>query len=148
MGLAQIRKIGLGARENPSVLQKRNEGNQRQDGQNHASKSEAKRRGYSLADLLTEESFKKLSNKLVFSSVNEMMASVGYGAVSVNQVICKLIDYYKKEVPKPAEVLSNDKIRKPASTVEIKGMSGLLVRFAHCCNPVPRRRYRRLRVAR
>ena len=99
--------------------------------------AEAKRRGYSLADLLTEESFKKLSNKLVFSSVNEMMASVGYGAVSVNQVICKLIDYYKKEVPKPAEVLSNDKIRKPASTVEIKGMSGLLVRFAHCCNPVP-----------
>ncbi len=94
--------------------------------------AEAKRRGYSLADLLTEESFKKLSNKLVFSSVNEMMASVGYGAVSVNQVICKLIDYYKKEVPKPAEVLSNDKIRKPASTVEIKGMSGLLVRFAHC----------------
>lgn len=99
--------------------------------------AEAKRRGYSLADLLTEESFKKLSNKLIFSSVNEMMASVGYGAVSVNQVICKLIDYYKKEVPKPAEVLSNDKIRKPASTVEIKGMSGLLVRFAHCCNPVP-----------
>lgn len=99
--------------------------------------AEAKRRGYSLADLLTEESFKKLSNKLVFSSVNEMMASVGYGAVSVNQVICKLIDYYKKEVPKPAEILSNDKIRKPASTVEIKGMSGLLVRFAHCCNPVP-----------
>ncbi|MCI9406867.1 MAG: bifunctional (p)ppGpp synthetase/guanosine-3',5'-bis(diphosphate) 3'-pyrophosphohydrolase [Clostridia bacterium] len=99
--------------------------------------AEAKRRGYSLADLLTEESFKKLSNKLVFSSVNEMMASVGYGAVSVNQVICKLIDYYKKEVPKPAEVLSNDKIRKPASTVEIKGMSGLLVRFAHCFNPVP-----------
>ena len=99
--------------------------------------AQAKIRGYSLADLLTEETFTKLSNKLVFSSVNEMMASVGYGAVSVNQVICKLIDYYKKEVPKPAEVLSNDKIRKPASTVEIKGMSGLLVRFAHCCNPVP-----------
>ncbi len=42
--------------------------------------AEAKRRGYNLADLLTEESFNKLSNKLVFSSVNEMMASVGYGA--------------------------------------------------------------------
>ena len=51
--------------------------------------AEAKRRGYNLADLLTEESFNKLSNKLVFSSVNEMMASVGYGAVSVNQVIYK-----------------------------------------------------------
>ncbi|MDE6442376.1 MAG: bifunctional (p)ppGpp synthetase/guanosine-3',5'-bis(diphosphate) 3'-pyrophosphohydrolase [Clostridia bacterium] len=100
--------------------------------------AEAKRRGYNLADILTEESFKKLSNKLVFSSVNEMMASVGYGAVSVNQVIFKLIDYYKKGIPKPQEILSNDKLRNtPASTVVIKGMGGLLIRFAHCCNPVP-----------
>lgn len=99
--------------------------------------AEAKRRGYSLSDLLTEESFNKLSNKLVFTSVNEMMASVGYGAVSVNQVIFKLIDYYKKEMPKTPEVLSNDKLKNtPAGTVSVKGMNGLLVRFAHCCNPV------------
>ena len=69
--------------------------------------TEAKRRGYNLNDLLTESSFKKLSNKLVFSSVNEMMASVGYGAVSVNQIIFKLIDYYKKEIPKPVEIVDS-----------------------------------------
>ena len=100
--------------------------------------AEAKRRGYNLADILTEESFNKLSQKLVFSSVNEMMASIGYGAVSVNQVIFKLIDYYKKEIPKPQELLSSDKLKhSPATTVAIKGLSGLLVKFAHCCNPVP-----------
>lgn len=100
--------------------------------------AEAKRKGYSLGDLLTEESFKKLSNKLVFSSVNEMMASVGYGAVSVNQVIFKLIDYYKKEIPKPVDVTNYDKLkRNPSGSVTVKGMSGLLVKFAHCCNPVP-----------
>lgn len=100
--------------------------------------AEAKRRGYNLADLLTEESFEKLSNKLVFSSVNEMMASVGYGAVSVNQVIYKLIDYYKKSMPKPLEALADEKLKhSPAGTVVVRGMSGLLVRFAHCCNPVP-----------
>ena len=100
--------------------------------------AEAKRRGYSLADILTEESFKKLSNKLVFSSVDEMMASVGYGAVSVNQVIFKLIDYYKKGIAKPQVVLPPDKIKhSPAGSVIVKGMSGLLVRMAHCCNPVP-----------
>ncbi len=99
---------------------------------------EAKRRGYSLADILTEESFKKLSNKLVFASVNEMFASVGYGAVSVNQIIFKLIDYYKKEIPKPQGIISTDKLKNsPANSVEIKGMGGLLVRFAQCCNPVP-----------
>lgn len=100
--------------------------------------AEAKRKGYNLNDLLTESAFKKLSNKLVFSSVNEMMASVGYGAVSVNQVIFKLIDYYKKEMPKPVEIVDSGKLKRtPASSVTIKGMSGLLVRFAHCCNPVP-----------
>ncbi len=100
--------------------------------------AEAKRKGYNLNDLLTESSFKKLSNKLVFSSVNEMMASVGYGAVGVNQVIFKLIDYYKKEIPKPVEVIESTKLKNtPAGSVSIKGMSGLLVRFAHCCNPVP-----------
>lgn len=100
--------------------------------------AEAKRKGYNLNDLLTESAFKKLSNKLVFSSVNEMMASVGYGAVSVNQIIFKLIDYYKKEMPKPVEVVDSGKLKHtPAGSVTIKGMGGLLVRFAHCCNPVP-----------
>ncbi|HIU79812.1 MAG TPA: bifunctional (p)ppGpp synthetase/guanosine-3',5'-bis(diphosphate) 3'-pyrophosphohydrolase [Candidatus Coproplasma excrementipullorum] len=100
--------------------------------------AEAKRRGYSLNDLLTEESFKKLSNKLVFASVDEMMASVGYGAVSVNQIIYKLIDYYKKEIPKAVEVLDTSKLNHtPAGSVTVKDMAGLLVRFAHCCNPVP-----------
>ncbi len=100
--------------------------------------AEAKRRGYALSDLLTDESFKKLSNKLVFASVDEMMASVGYGAVGVNQVILKLIDYYKKEVPKPTGAFDGEKLKKtPAGSVTVNGMSGLLVKFAHCCNPVP-----------
>ena len=99
--------------------------------------AEAKRKGYNLNDLLTENSFQKLSNKLVFSSIEEMMASVGYGAVSVNQVIFKLIDYYKKEMPKPVNVVNTGKIRTPAGSVIVEGMDGLLVRFAHCCDPVP-----------
>lgn len=100
--------------------------------------AEAKRRGYSLNDLLTDESFKKLSNKLVFADVEEMMASVGYGAVSVNQIIYKLIDYYKKEIPKPISAIDVEKLNHtPAGSVKVKDMTGLLVRFAHCCNPVP-----------
>jgi GTP pyrophosphokinase len=100
--------------------------------------AEAKRRGYKLDDLLTEESFKNLSNKLVFDSVDEMMASIGYGAVSINQVLFKLIDFYKKEIPKPAGVVEIEKLRhSPAGSVTVKGMAGLLVKFAHCCNPVP-----------
>ncbi len=100
--------------------------------------AEAKRRGYALGDILTENSFKKLSNKMVFASVDEMMASVGYGAVSVNAVIVKLIDYYKKEMPKAASALDGTKLRyTPAGSVIVKGVSGLVVSLANCCNPVP-----------
>ena len=100
--------------------------------------AEAKRRGYALADLLTDESFAKLSEKLVFASVDEMMASVGYGAVGVNHIIYKLIDFYRREQPLQMPKTDIEKLKHtPAGSVSVKGMEGLLVRFAHCCNPVP-----------
>ncbi len=103
--------------------------------------AEAKRRGYNLNDLLTEESFKKLSNKLVFASVDEMMASVGYGAVGVAQVLNRLIDYYKKDISKNLDNLDVSEIEKlrktPEGSVTVVGEGSFLVKFAHCCNPVP-----------
>ncbi len=98
---------------------------------------EAKKRGYQLSDLLTDESFQKLSNKLVFTSQSEMFSSVGFGAVSVYQVISRLIDYYKKEVPKTPEVVESKLKNTPAGAVIVNGMPGLMVSFANCCSPVP-----------
>ncbi len=100
--------------------------------------AEARRRGYALNDILTEESFKKLSNKLVFASMDEMMASVGYGAVGVSQVIFKLIDYHKKGIVKSPNPTDIEKLKKmPEGSVTIVGEGSFLVKFAHCCNPVP-----------
>ncbi len=99
--------------------------------------AEAKKRGYSLGELLTDESFLFLASKMSFASEAEMFASVGYGAVSTGQIIVKLIDFYRKNQPK-------EEIRKyytsnpnHSSSVTVKGMTGLLVHFAGCCNPVP-----------
>ena len=99
--------------------------------------AEAKHRGYNMSDLLTEESFLVLSNKMSFSNVDEMYASIGYGAVSVNQVIVKLIDFYRKT--RPQEHIRDIPTGRKSQTggVVVKGMSNLLVRFAGCCNPVP-----------
>ncbi len=99
--------------------------------------AEAKRRGYSLSDLLTDDSFERLSSKMAFNSQDEMFASIGYGAVSSSQVIVKLIDYQRKNQPQQ-EVTKFFKSNKSSSSgVKVKGMAGLLVRFAGCCNPVP-----------
>ena len=97
--------------------------------------AEAKHRGYNLSDILTEESFAKISEKFSFFSQDEMFASVGYGAITVNQVLFKLIDFYRKEIPKKPVYRGGGE--NEAGGVIVKGMSGLLTRFAGCCNPVP-----------
>ncbi|MBO4989193.1 MAG: bifunctional (p)ppGpp synthetase/guanosine-3',5'-bis(diphosphate) 3'-pyrophosphohydrolase [Clostridia bacterium] len=96
---------------------------------------EAKRRGFSLSDLLTPESFAKLSERLSFASQEEMFASIGYGALSTNQVIFKLIDYYRVTVAKP--VVHDISKGRSAGGVLVDGMDGLLVKFAGCCSPIP-----------
>ena len=99
--------------------------------------AEAKHRGYNLAELLTEEAFLQISARMSFNGQDEMFASIGYGAVSVNQVIVKLIDYQRKSQPQQEITKFFKSGKKGESSVKVKGMAGLLVRFAGCCNPVP-----------
>ena len=101
--------------------------------------TEAKNRGYSFADLLNPLSFESISQKLSFTTEEEMYAAVGCGAVSVNQVLLKLIDYYKRSMPQSQLLPENKEKKKDGDVggVRIKGLGGLLVRFAGCCNPMP-----------
>lgn len=99
--------------------------------------AEAKRRGVNLNEILTEDSFLRIASKLSFTSQDEMFASVGYGAVSTNQIIVKLLDFYRKTQPKPESATFIATKKNGSGGVTVKGMSGLLVRFAGCCNPVP-----------
>ena len=99
--------------------------------------AEAKRRGYNLNELLNEDAFLHLATKLSFNNQEEMFASVGYGAVSVNQVIIKLVDYFRKSQPQQEITKFFKSNKKSDSSVKVKGMAGILVRFAGCCNPVP-----------
>ncbi len=99
--------------------------------------AEAKRRGYALSELLSEDAFLHIAAKLSFNNQDEMFASIGYGAVSVNQVLIKLIDYYRKSQPQQEITKYFKAGKKSDSSVKVKGMAGLLVRFAGCCNPVP-----------
>ncbi len=100
--------------------------------------AEAKRKGYTLNELLTDDAFKRIANKLSFTSVDEMLASVGYGAVGIAQVMNRLIEYHRKENPKPMDENEIEKLKHtPEGSVTVLGEEGLLVKFAHCCNPVP-----------
>ena len=97
---------------------------------------EAKKKGYSLSTLLTPEAFKRISERFSFNEQEEMFAAVGYGSISVNQVLFKLIDCYRKETPMAAFEIKNGGNRETGGVL-INGQSGMLVHFAGCCSPVP-----------
>ena len=96
---------------------------------------EARKKGYSLSTLLTDEAFERLEERFSFTEHDEMFAAVGYGSVSVGQVLVKLIDHYKKKTPQ-GFVLSEGGVKKSPNGILINGESGMLVRFAGCCSPV------------
>ena len=98
---------------------------------------EAKKKGYSLSTLLTAESFKRISERFSFTEQEEMFAAVGYGSISVNQILFKLIDFYRKETPHAFELHPSGGGKKTPGGVLINGQAGILVHFAGCCSPVP-----------
>ncbi|MBQ9728729.1 MAG: bifunctional (p)ppGpp synthetase/guanosine-3',5'-bis(diphosphate) 3'-pyrophosphohydrolase [Clostridia bacterium] len=98
---------------------------------------EAKKKGFTLSTLLTEDSFKRISERFSFNEVEEMFAAVGYGSISVNQILFKLIDFYKKETPQGFELRAGVGGGRAPGGVLVNGQAGLLVRFAGCCSPVP-----------
>ncbi len=98
---------------------------------------EAKKKGFSLSTLLTDESFKRISERFSFGEQEEMFAAVGYGSISVNQILFKLIDFYRKETPLPIEVRAGENMGRTPGGVLVNGQAGILVHFAGCCSPVP-----------
>lgn len=100
---------------------------------------EAKRRGYAFSDLAVPSWLEYIMQRYSFSSIEDLYASVGYGGITTNQILLKLIDFYRKEVESKqvnAPVQSNKK-RLTSGGVIIKGYDDLLIRLSHCCNPVP-----------
>ena len=102
---------------------------------------EAKRQGYSLPSLLKNEWLEPIMSRYMLQSIDDLYASVGYGGLTTNQVLFRLIEEYRKanHLAKPEDTLrpKTHSILKSSSDVIVKGQADMLVRFAHCCNPVP-----------
>lgn len=107
---------------------------------------EVKHEGYRLTELLKEDWLKKVAEKLSFDSVDDLYASVGYGSVTLSQVISKLKEMYRehhKDDPKKLEekekrvAPSPKKEQKQGAGIVVKGIDNIKVKFSRCCNPVP-----------
>ena len=107
---------------------------------------EVKRQGYKLTEMLKEDWLKSIFNKLSISNVDDLYAGLGYGSVTLSQVMSRLKDYHKeyykgKEdkriLESKAYTTSARKQDNLAQGVSIKGVDNIKVRFSKCCNPVP-----------
>ncbi len=100
---------------------------------------DAKHRGLALSELLTPEGIQAVCERYMFSNADEMYAAVGYGSISLQQVMLKLIASNKGLTV--TNVKQTNRRNKPLSgkrnTVIVKGVEDLLVRFSRCCSPVP-----------
>lgn len=102
--------------------------------------SDVKAKGYTTSQLLNSVSFEAVNLRFGFSTEDEMYAAIGVGAIPAGQIVSKLVDLYKKthekeEVKREGSFsLSRHSAREE---VTVNGLSGMLVRFAGCCNPVP-----------
>ena len=80
-----------------------------------------------------------------YQNIEDMYASVGFGAISAGKIIARMLEEYKKvnqddDIEQKIEALTNQ--RKPNRNLPksgsiVKGIDNCLVKFSKCCNPVP-----------
>lgn len=108
---------------------------------------EAKRLGYEPKQLFKSGRLLEVAKKLNISQEEDLLAAVGYGGITMNGIMSKLIELHKKELkeaagPDISKLLSelkptHGKMKKSSHGILVEGEAGLLVRLARCCNPIP-----------
>ena len=98
---------------------------------------ELKSKGLEPSIIFQDKAFEIVYNKLCFNNTDELFASVGYGSISVKQVVNRLISELQKEKTITTELIKPKLIvSKNKDGILIDGDSGMLIRYANCCTPV------------
>lgn len=104
---------------------------------------EAKRRGVKLGDYTKPEYYEPLLKKYMFQELDDLYGAIGYGGVTAVYVMARLMDEKMrredtgKKPPVVPEAVPVSPQGKPTHGIYVQGEPDMLVRFAHCCNPVP-----------
>ena len=105
---------------------------------------EIKRIGISHDELFKQDYINAALDRYKFKNLEEMYASVGFGAISQVKIISRMLEEYRKShkeenIEQKIEELTNKRKNiKPSSTgVVVKGIDNCLVKLSKCCNPVP-----------
>jgi GTP pyrophosphokinase len=98
---------------------------------------EAKKYRLNAAALLESDDLRRVASDLGLPGAEDVLAGIGYGKTSVQQVLNKIAPNALLEVPEKERARSTTTRPKTEHGVRIRGVDDLLVRFARCCNPLP-----------
>ena len=91
----------------------------------------------------------KVAEALNLTSVEEVLASVGYARNTPRAVMRRIQSLIKPETQEedgvapalparlPERPSESEKAQKASKEVSVRGIDDVMVRYAHCCNPVP-----------
>jgi GTP diphosphokinase / guanosine-3',5'-bis(diphosphate) 3'-diphosphatase len=82
---------------------------------------------------IQDEGFAQLTKLAGYPAADDMFAAIGYGDVSAQTVVTRLLDSQKEEEIKFTRAPS----RPQTGGMVVKGVGGLLTNLARCCNPAP-----------
>lgn len=107
-----------------------------------------KSKNINLSELQKPEYMDAVERKYGFHDWDAVLAAIGHGGLKEGQVINRMQELYDKDHPK---VLSNEEVlesvaennqnkpvlMRPQSSIVVKGIHDVAVRFSKCCSPLP-----------
>ena len=99
---------------------------------------EFKKNHLKFSSIVRSEAFKKMLAEFTVETPEDLMAIVGYGKVSPKRIANQFLPEDEEKPEEPAA--EKKKKKKGASStvgISITGIEDVLVRFAHCCDPIP-----------
>lgn len=120
--------------------------------------STVKKLSYPMADFLRNKALQAVEKHLSQPNDEELYAAIGYGGLTINQVMIKLKEVFERDFADKLKELKEKQLedlrekQKEAHTkkeikqerynsnkqlVNVKGLDNILTRLAKCCNPIP-----------
>ena len=106
-------------------------------------------------DAIVDKNMAIIAKKFNQPSIEDLVATVGYGGIMASQVVTRLKDLYTREIKQAMkekkaslpedlgkhgigdEEYSKKRRKAPTQGIVVEGLDNILVRLAKCCNPLP-----------
>jgi len=99
---------------------------------------EFKKHSLKFSSIIKSDEIRDLYNELSINSLDDLLASVGYGRVSPKRVVNYFLHEEVSPGEKPISEGTTKKVKSDASQgISITGIEDIMVRFAKCCDPIP-----------